>query len=305
MDQITHRGTTLVRGVQDDVAAEIRKMGANFNPEILAATRDLYLPLLKALDWDGIKIVSDIQYGDDQERNLLDVHVADDKPPAPVPVVLFFHGGGFVEGRKNTEGEYVFGNVANYFAGNGIIGVNATYRLAPGAPWPAGAEDVGAAVAWARANIAEYGGDPERIYVIGHSAGAAHVAAFALHKELQPEGGHGAAGVILMSGGYGINPERVITAYYGEDASKYAAIQLLGNTAWGDFGVFVTAAEYEPIMFGVSATALVAELSREFGRLPRFKLLLGHNHPSPTMSMGTSDETVAAEILDFIQGPGA
>ena len=94
MDQITHRGTTLVRGVQDDVAAEIRKMGANFNPEILAATRDLYLPLLKALDWDGIKIVSDIQYGDDQERNLLDVHVADDKPPAPVPVGGGIRGGG-------------------------------------------------------------------------------------------------------------------------------------------------------------------------------------------------------------------
>ncbi|MBT3549781.1 MAG: alpha/beta hydrolase [Rhodospirillaceae bacterium] len=305
MDQITPHGTTPVRGVQDNVAAKIREMGANFNPEILAATRDLYLPLLKALDWERVTITSDIQYGDDATRNLLDVHVADDKPSGPAPVVLFFHGGGFVEGHKNSEGPYVYGNVANYFAANGMIGVNCTYRLAPGAPWPAGAEDVGAAVAWARANIAEYGGDPDKIYVIGHSAGSAHVATFALHKDLQPDGGHGAAGVILMSGTYGINPERVNAAYYGDDASKYEAMQLLGNIEWGDFEVFVTAAEFEPIMFGASGTQLVAELTRQFGRLPRFKLLLGHNHPSPTMSMGTSDETVAAEILDFIQGPGA
>lgn len=305
MDQITPHGTTPVRGVQDDVAAKIREMGANFNPEILAATRDLYLPLLKALDWDGITITSDIRYGEDDTRNLLDVHVADAEPSGSAPVVLFFHGGGFVEGHKNSEGPYVYGNVANYFAANGMIGVNCTYRLAPDAPWPAGAEDVGAAVAWARANIAEYGGDPEKIYVIGHSAGSAHVATFALHKDLQPDGGHGAAGVILMSGTYAINPERVNTAYYGEDASRYDTMDLLGNLDWGDFDVFVTAAELEPIMFGASATALAAELTRQFGRLPRFKLLLGHNHPSPTMSMGTSDETVAAEILDFIQGPGA
>jgi acetyl esterase/lipase len=305
MDQFNNPGATNVRGVQDDVAAEIRKMGANFNPEILAATRDLYLPLLKGLDWGGIRLISDIQYGEDAEGNLLDVHVPESKPSAPVPVVLFFHGGGFVEGHKNTEGDLVFGNVGNYFAANGMIGVNATYRLAPAATWPAGARDVGAAVAWARANIAEYGGDPERIYVIGHSAGSSHVATFALHKDLQPAGGHGAAGVILMSGAYAINPVRPNKAYYGDDASKYAAMQLMGNTVWGDFDVFVTVAEFEPIMFGASGTALVAGLSRDFGRLPRFKLLLGHNHPSPTMSMGTSDQTVASEILDFITGPGA
>ena len=305
MDQITAHGNIPVRGVQADVAAEIHKMGPNFTPEILAATRNLYLPLLKELDWDGITITSDIRYGDDVERNLLDVHMPKVKSDGPNPAVLFFHGGGFVEGHKNTEGPYVYGNVANYFAGHGMVGVNCTYRLAPSAPWPAGAEDVGAAVAWARANIAEYGGDPERIYVIGHSAGSAHVATFALHKDLQPEGGHGVAGVILMSGTYTINPERVNKAYYGEDASKFDTMNLLGNLEWDDFDVFITAAEYEPIIFGSSATALAAELTRQFGRLPRYKLLLGHNHPSPTMSMGTSDETVSAEILDFIQGRGA
>ena len=53
----------------------------------------------------------------------------------------------FVVVRENTEGEYVFGNVANYFAENGMIGVNATYRLAPSAPWPASKARLSAKVA--------------------------------------------------------------------------------------------------------------------------------------------------------------
>jgi acetyl esterase len=178
--------------------------------------------------------------------------------------------------------------------------------LAPGAPWPAGAEDVGAAVKWVRENIVAYGGDPDQVYVIGHSAGAAHVAQFALHKDLQPAGGHGAAGVVLMSGTYGINPDRIAPsqiAYYGDDKSQYTARQLIGNTAWGDFKVFITFAEFDPAMFPISGLQLAAELSRTNQRLPRVKQLLGHNHPSSTQAIGTGDPTVAPEILDFILNP--
>ncbi|NQV54578.1 MAG: alpha/beta hydrolase [Rhodospirillales bacterium] len=306
MDQINIQSTAPVRGMQNDIAAEIRKMGSDFNAEILAATRDLYIGPLTDLDRSGITVTSDIQYGDDPERNLLDVHVLDQKPSVPAPVVFFFHGGGFTQGDKNGEGEIIHGNIGNFFARNGMIGVNATYRLAPDNQWPVGAQDVGAAVAWTREHIADYGGDPDRIYVIGHSAGSAHVATFAFHKDLQPEGGHGVAGVILMSGTYAINPERVAPnqkAYYGEDASQYGKMSLLENLEWGDFDVLITVAELEPINFGMSGTALVAELTKKYGRLPRFKLLLDHNHPSPSLSIGTSDETVSAEILDFIQGP--
>jgi alpha/beta hydrolase fold len=54
-----------------------------------------------------------------------------------------------------------------YFARKGMVGVNATYRLAPAAKWPAAAEDVKVLVAWLKSNAARFGGDPNRIYLIG------------------------------------------------------------------------------------------------------------------------------------------
>lgn len=306
MDTISISTPTNVRGVPENIAAELKKIGATFNADVLKTTRELYLPLIKAQERDSFTIESDILYGTDTERHLLDIHVPNPKPSTAVPVVMFFHGGGFVEGYKNSAGEFIYGNVSDYFARNGLIGVNCTYRLAPGAPWPAGAEDVGAAVKWVRENIAAYGGDPDQVYVMGHSAGSAHVAQFALHKDLQPAGGHGAAGVILMSGTYTLNTERIAAnqaAYYGDDTSLFAARQLVGNTAWGDFKVFITFAEFDPPMFPISAMQLAAELSRTTQRLPRVKQLLGHNHPSSTLAVGTGDPTVAPEILDFILNP--
>ena len=82
-----------------------------------------------------------------------------------------------------------------------LLGVNATYRLAPKHQWPAGAQDVGASARWVRANIAAYGGDPNRIVLMGHSAGASHVAGYLVHKQLQPADGDGVIGAILLSGG--------------------------------------------------------------------------------------------------------
>ena len=59
-----------------------------------------------------------------------------------------------------------------------MVGVTMTYRLAPQHQWPAGAQDVGQAVAWVAQNIGEYGGDPSRVVLAGHSAGATHVAGY-------------------------------------------------------------------------------------------------------------------------------
>ena len=86
---------------------------------------------------------------------------------------------------------------------HGWVGVNMTYRYAPEVQWPAGAEDVAAAVAWLRGNIAAYGGDPDRIIVAGNSAGATHVADFAAGHGGDLAGVRGAA---LISGIYTARP---------------------------------------------------------------------------------------------------
>ena len=110
-----------------------------------------------------------------------------------------------------------------WFARHGVLGINANYRLAPAAQWPAGAEDVGRLVAWARRHGAQHGGDPNRIYLIGHSAGANHAAAYTFDKSLQPADGPGIAGAVLISGRYRVeaNPAdpnlESMRAYFGND----------------------------------------------------------------------------------------
>lgn len=92
-------------------------------------------------------------------------HVGDRKP-----VIIWFHGGGWDSGGRDF-----YGFAGRAFSGEGFVTVVAGYRLGPAGRYPAFMEDAAAAVHWTRANIAALGGDPDRIVLAGHSAGA-HVA---------------------------------------------------------------------------------------------------------------------------------
>lgn len=83
------------------------------------------------------------------------------------PVLIFWYGGGWAEGKRQD-----YGFAARAFADRGFTVVLPDYRKVPDVRYPAFLEDGAQAVAWTRANIAQYGGDPERIGVSGHSAGA-------------------------------------------------------------------------------------------------------------------------------------
>ncbi len=88
-------------------------------------------------------------------------------PPAGCPVLVFVHGGGWQRGDKQPS--LRFGRT---YARAGITFVTLNYRLSPAVQHPAHVEDVATAIAWVKANIAEYGGDPRRVFLMGHSAGA-------------------------------------------------------------------------------------------------------------------------------------
>ena len=64
------------------------------------------------------------------------------------PILIYVHGGAYVTGNKNAYGE-IYANIGWWFARQGVVTLNATYRLAPDSPWPGGAQDVRAMVAWA------------------------------------------------------------------------------------------------------------------------------------------------------------
>jgi acetyl esterase/lipase len=117
----------------------------------------------------GVKrIVTGAAFGSDA-RQRLDVW-APENAAANLPVIVFFYGGSWNSGDR--EG---YGFAARALAARGFVVVVPDYRLVPQARWPAFVQDGAAAIKWVAANIAGHGGDPARIGVMGHSAGA-HIA---------------------------------------------------------------------------------------------------------------------------------
>ena len=100
------------------------------------------------------------------KRRRLDVYVPT-VAAERAPVLVFFYGGSWQSGAKD---DYAF--VGHALAAQGFVTVLPDYRLYPEAKFPDFLEDGAAALAWVRDNIAEYGGDPKRIVLAGHSAGA-------------------------------------------------------------------------------------------------------------------------------------
>ena len=131
--------------------------------------------LERAMAWSNearssARVALDLPYGDD-DRQKLDIYMPDDESYPPAPVLLFLHGGYWVIGHKD-----LLGFMAPALTPAPALLVSVGYRLAPGAKYPQQVDDCRAALRWVHDNIGGYGGDPERIYVGGHSAGG-HLAA--------------------------------------------------------------------------------------------------------------------------------
>jgi len=128
--------------------------------------------LLNGADGDARRVAEGVPYGSLPAQRL-DVYA----PPgaAGAPVVVFFYGGSW---RNGSRGDYAFVGAA--LAGRGIVTMVADYRRYPEAVYPAFVADSAQAVAWALAHAGDYGGDPRRVFVAGHSAGAYNAAMVAL-----------------------------------------------------------------------------------------------------------------------------
>jgi len=155
---------------------------------------------------------SGVAFGDDP-RLKLDVWAPKQRSARPSPVVIFLYGGGWVSGERRD-----YGFVGRAFAARGFVTVIPDYRLVPTVRFPTFIEDAARAVRWAQDHAASFGGDPRRIDLSGHSAGAYIAAMLSLDRHYLADAGVDPAiirAAALVSGPYDFYP---FTEQRGRDA---------------------------------------------------------------------------------------
>lgn len=281
------------------------ELGPKWGSNIRAYTKlqsEAFSEVLAGAPKEGVE-TRDVAYGA-HPRQVLDVFAP--RGASGAPVVLFAHGGAFIEGNKDRTPE-IYANVGWYFARQGVVMINMEYRLAPEFKYPSGVVDVAAAVAWARANIVRFGGDPERIFLFGHSAGAAHVGCYAYDARFHPGGRSGVAGLVVVSGRVRIdnlpeNPNaKNVEAYFGTDVANMQAGSVVAHVHAGVMPTMVAMAEYENPLIDVYCLELAHRLADARRRAPRVVWLAGHNHNSSIAHFNTADELLGSAILEFMR----
>ncbi|MFP5395691.1 MAG: alpha/beta hydrolase [Alphaproteobacteria bacterium] len=146
-------------------------------------------------------LTSAARYGPDPSQQ---IDVIAPRGPGPHPVLVFIHGGGWHSG---APGEYAF--IGRHFARAGYLVVLAGYRLGDAGRFPAMLEDSAAALGWVKRNVAPLGGNPNKVFVMGHSAGAYNAVMLALDGQWLDRAGVGQGfikGVVGLSGPYDFYP---------------------------------------------------------------------------------------------------
>ena len=166
----------------------------------------------------GYTRTTDLAYGD-QPRQRLDVY----RPHgvAGAPVVIFFYGGYWQYGEKN---DYRF--IADALTSRGFVTVVPDYRLYPAVKFPAFVEDGAIALRWTHDNIERYGGDPNHIYLMGHSAGAHIATLLTLDPHYLKDAGLAPDAIratVGLSGPYDFMPGEMSRGVFGMTASDTKA----------------------------------------------------------------------------------
>lgn len=280
----------------EPIRKALREWGAGAGLELNVNTKALFAPLLPG--GGGVTQELDIAYGGHARQKLDVYHCADGG--SGKTIVLYIPGGGFTGGDKRPD-EYFFSNVGRYFAGRGMVCAAANYRLAPEFVWPSGAQDVQGAVRFLKAHAARFGGDPRRVFVFGHSAGAAHAASYLFDPDIR--GGDEVIGGALVSGAYAVRAAEMrpnVAQYFGSDESVYARRSALSHVAASKVPVFLALAEFDPLYLAAPSFEMARALTLRDGAAPPILRLEDHNHFSPICAIGTPDERLSAPLTRFI-----
>jgi acetyl esterase len=281
-----------------EVGSKIRSLGTELTPELFRGTMQTYAPLRSPAEAEGVTVKKDIKYGE-HERNVLDVYAPQTPPARKPPVMVFLHGGGFVRGDKADVA-----NIANYFAKRGVVTVAMSYRFAPKSTWPSGPEDIASVIRWIKRNPDVHGGNPREIFLAGNSAGSMHVAGYLFFKDYQVANDDVRGGILVSLPSINLTDHPLDPArdalYFGPDQSKYAGFSVINHINERKLPLFVALGELDmPLVVSQTRQFIDALYARD-QTLPILKTAIGHNHISIVEHIGTADQSMGPDILEFI-----
>jgi acetyl esterase/lipase len=273
-----------------EVWRRLREFGRQLTPELIEGTHTLYVARQRARGYLAPAIERDIAYGP-HSRHRVDVHHVGAIGVETQPVFVFVHGGGYSSGDKQIGDLPFQDHVGGWAVRHGMVGVTMNYRLAPNDPWPAGAEDVGTVVKWLSNNIDTYGGDPGRIVVAGHSAGASHIAGCLAGQAGPIPTGIRAA--ILLSGVYDVAAAMesailrpIAQSYFGTDEGRYPAMSTVAGVAASRIPTLIGVAELDPPPIHEQAWLLMTRLYLRDRLIPPTVWAPAHNHLCYVLGLG-------------------
>lgn len=260
---------------------------------------------------DGVTKHADVAYaqmeGVDPQSLSLDLYAADGAENAPV--MLYVHGGGWRRGDKSAVWRK-----PELFCGSGWLFASANYRFVPEVTPAEQVRDVARAIAWLREHAEEFGGDPERIYLMGHSAGAHLVALVSTYPAPLQEAGlslSALSGTVVVDTGTldlerhmpGIGGRDPWHAAFGEDPAFWSEMSPLAHVA-PDMGI-------PPMLVLVQGKEARAALSRGFtdalvasGVDAQTHYLPEHTHASINRSIGEPGDPATEAVVVFLTGLG-
>ena len=255
----------------------------------------------------------DIVYDDgsaDTALTSLDVYVPEPMP-AMAPVLVYAHGGGFGSGDKADLEE--LGSKPGYFTHEmGYIFVSVNYRLMPEVRYPDNSQDVANALAWLHDNVADYGGDPEAIVLMGWDVGGVMAAQLATDPDFLENAGKDLSllkGVIPVdAGGYDLRPRGAqgLTGMFGPDPEVWAKASPVTLVSADKaippfFMIFVGGGTGIGGINTEEQSELMAAPLRDSGFRAELVPLWDRTHNDITQAVGEPGEAATMAVQDFLE----
>jgi acetyl esterase/lipase len=270
----------------------------------------LTLLILALLPQAAVVEVKDQKYYDgpdaDERKHKLDLYLP--KTEGKSPVIVWIHGGAWKSGDRS-----IYGGLGRRFAQEGVGLAAISYRLSPAVKHPEHVKDCARAFGWTHANVAKHGGDPERLFVMGQSAGGHLSALLALdpkHLEAEKVPKGAVKGAIPMSGVYFIpalpadakGALRMLPDAFGSDPAACRDASPVTHVGNCDFPMLVCTETDDNFRVRPSMELLKGAVSKEGVRNVEFFDAQDRNHISIVVRMGAPGEDPTRQrILEFVR----